>query len=209
MRILTDVLMSQAGYVGTHSRANLAHLEDAPELQPRLYVSGAELTSRYGRVVPMRGGLDWLGALEERWLRVTGRRLRYEVLCGLGCDKVTLGFADGVLDRVNREGNPGCCPFLGTVYAVGREIWFGAESDKEEVLLDREARRRSIRVDPKRSGQMWSAYKFEAQTRPHHVSGSLKEAVEYALLKEDRYCRERGVEPLFSGALRSVLQLIR
>ncbi|KAK3292025.1 uncharacterized protein B0H64DRAFT_377582 [Chaetomium fimeti] len=111
MRVLTDVLLSQAGYVGTHSRTRLAHLDDddhAPDRQPRLYVSGAELTGRFGR------------------------------------------------------------------------------------------------IDPKKSGQMWSAYRFEPQTRPHHVSGTLTDAVEYALRKEHRYCLERGVKPLFSGALRSV-----
>lgn len=208
MRIVTDVLMSQAGYVGTHSRANLSHLDNAPEQQPPLYVSGAEVTGRYGRAVPRREGEDWLGCLEARWARVTrGKELGYEVLGGMGCDEVTVGWADGVLEEGaraldGREMGPSGRAVLETVYMVGGEIWFGAESERMAVLFDPEARRRTIKVDPGKSGHLWSVLSFEAQTRPHHVSASLEEAVEYALDKEHRYCLKRGVEPLFPATLR-------
>ena len=87
-----------------------------------------------------------------------GRGLRCEVLAGMGCHEVTVGSADGMLVegvlRVGREVVGPGRPFLGMVYMVGREILFGAESERMVVRFDRGARRRSIRVDPDRSGHL-------------------------------------------------------
>ena len=109
---------------------------------------------------------------------------------------------EGIQARDGREVGGSGRAVLETVYVVGGEIWFGTESERMAVRFDREARRRSIRVDPGKSGHLWSVLSFEAQTRPYHVSASLEEVVEYALDKEHRYCLKRGVEPLFPATLR-------
>jgi hypothetical protein len=196
MRIIIDLLTEQ-GRIGTPpSKPDPDILKLCPQLQPKLYICLSETSSRHGRPVPLRNGKSWLDTLGDKWLAETGLGLRY-TYCGLGCDMVTVHYADTVLDELNKELNPEAKPWLRTVYMIGRDIPFGASSDEYEVHWDKEARRRSIRVDPEKSRPEVAVHEFHPLLRPWHVAGSLKKAVEYALTEEYWGCVEKGLRPVF------------
>jgi hypothetical protein len=196
IQIIMDLLMEQ-GRVGTPSSIpDQEILKLCPQLQPKLYVCLSETSSRSGRPVPLRNGKSWLDTLGDRWLADTGLKLRY-TYSGLGCDMVTVHYADTVLDEANNQMNPESPPSFRTVYMIGGDIPFGASSDDYEVHWDREVRRRSICVDPEKSGNEVAVYEFHPLLRPWHVAGSLREAVEYALTEEYWDCIEKGLRPVF------------
>ncbi|SPQ24844.1 44cb1f66-9f49-4a90-ae34-93c9ac8d97ca [Thermothielavioides terrestris] len=171
---------------------------------------------------PRREGRTWLETLRDRWMAATGLPLEdvdYTYFDGAGCDRVMVDYADAVLrarttkllqERLQQQqqqqkqqqhaaSRP---PFPRTVYMVGREIPFGAHSDRLPVRYDASARRRSIRLVPpgvggSRQPPPTAVHDFHPLCRPWHVAGGLKEAVEYALAEEYWDCIEHGLSPLF------------
>jgi hypothetical protein len=193
IRIVLDVMMSQAGYIGTHSKTNLGHLKDSPELQPTLHISMAETANRPDRPSPLRKGKDWLRTIEDRWFAETGMGLRYS-FCGLGCDGTTLRYADKMLDDLNRATRP----FPRTLYMIGRDISFGAQCFKQKMEFDRNVRRRSIHIDQAKAGGVRATLKLEPFKGQWHVAKDLQEAVKHAMAEEYRDCLKKGFKPLFS-----------
>lgn len=196
IRIVTDLLMSQAGYVGTHSTKNLAHLKDSPELQPRLYICMAETDSRNGRRVSLENGKTWLETLSDRYRAETGLPLEYSYI-GTGCDETTINYADYVLQKRIKKLYPDSRPFPKTVYMIGKDIQFSVESDKQKAYQDEDTRRRSIRVDPSKVRCEVAIRDYHPLMRPWHVAASLKEAVDYALAEEYWELAEKGLKPIF------------
>jgi ribonucleotide monophosphatase NagD (HAD superfamily) len=196
MRIVTDLLMSQAGYIGTHSRENLAHLKHTPELQPRLYICTAETDSRDGRKVPLKDGKTWLKTLWERYRAETGLPLDYSYH-GTGSDETTINYADYVLQKRIKKLHPDFRPFPKTVYMIGKDIPFSVETDKQKAWQDGNTRRRSIRIDRYKARCEVAIQDYHPLMRPWHVAANLKEAVDYALTEEYWELAEKGLTPMF------------
>ncbi|KAK4235137.1 hypothetical protein C8A03DRAFT_18078 [Achaetomium macrosporum] len=206
--ICIDLLLTKQGYIGTHTTQKLDYLKHWPHQQPQLFICKAD-TAPAGDgnpyPVPLRDSKTWLSTLEDWWAAKTGLPLDYVQYkyIGAGCnDEIIIDCADRMLRERNKKLRRDCHPFLRTVYMIGKDIQFGAQSDAYSVAYDKRVRRRSVRIDPSRSGQLREAavHDFGPELRPWHVAGSLKEAVEYALyaLAEEYWvCVEVGLKPLW------------
>ncbi|KAL1838029.1 hypothetical protein VTJ49DRAFT_3123 [Mycothermus thermophilus] len=222
LRIVTDVLLSQAGQIGTHSADGdkqqgllRRHLVHSPELQPRLFVCGAGIADPHAAEPPR--ARTWLDELQRRFLAESGGiPLRFDYLDD---PDSLLHHADRALEFVNdrlhpwlRLGPPnsnGPSPvalFPRTVFRIGADTLFSAACSRVKNYPSHpNTGRRYVVVDPTRGGHVEATIEYPSHVRPWYVAASLLDAVDYALQDEYWACVEEGLRPTWpvpEGALR-------
>ncbi|GAB1317473.1 hypothetical protein MFIFM68171_07683 [Madurella fahalii] len=198
IRICINLLLSHSSRKGAQGadrkENNTAAQKEHLEIQPQLFVCMTD-TSLVGDRPFLRRDRTWIDTLVDEWTAKTGKALEY-YHCGTGRDRVTLAFADKLLNGYNKRMHPTCHPFPRTVYMIGADISFGGNTDRYAAVLSPGVRRRSIRVDV--HGRGLTVHDFDAALKPWHVTSNVKEALEYALAEEYWECIEARLTPLFS-----------
>lgn len=185
-QIITDLLQSHAGYLGTYSSLNGdASLPKGGwqlDGQPTLHFSNGDLVWSAAHPLPRFGQGAFQGALMGVWREVTrGERLKQQIA---GKPTVTTyRYADRVLGRLVQGGGAGG---LRTVYMVGDNPSSDIEgANRYTALKNGGAEWVGVLVET----GVWRAGKFgDAQLqrgkRPSKIVGDVKAAVKAALERE-------------------------
>jgi ribonucleotide monophosphatase NagD (HAD superfamily) len=189
LRIVTDILLSQAGYVGTRRL-------DPLEQQPRLFICGAGIAD------PLAAGLPrsrtWLDELQRSYHAESGGvPLQFEYVDD---PDTLLHHADRALEFVNDKLHPWMHNpndrFPRTIFRIGADTIFNAACSRVKNFPEHpNTRRRYIVVDPVRGGNVEAALEYPRHSRPWYVAASLQDAVDYALTDEYWDCVEYGLKP--------------
>ncbi|KAL2268282.1 hypothetical protein VTJ83DRAFT_3128 [Remersonia thermophila] len=215
LRIVADVLLSQAGRIGMRAagagskqnsplRRRLVH---PPDQQPRLFICGAGIADPHADELPR--ARTWLDELQRHFLAVSGGiPLSFDYLDD---PESLLHHADRALEFVNdrlhpwlrpkdahppASTDPASAPFPRTVFRIGADTLFSAACSRVKRYPSHPAAgRRYALVDPERGGRVEAAIEYPNHARPWYVAASLLDAVDYALQDEYWACVEEGLRP--------------
>jgi len=188
IQLITDLLLSQRGYLGTYSAKNnndsLPNCGWQQDGQPPLYFSNADLLWATGYHLPRFGQGAFQAAVAGVWRRLTGGHELQRRVIGKPYSE-TYRYAERVLathrhELLRAQGHHQTAGALGSVYMVGdnpESDIAGANGYRSEVGTEW----RSVLV---RTGVWNGRDALEGQFKPKQVVQDVREAVRWALQRE-------------------------